>query len=118
MTYGFVFAENHRNGRMHWHALVHVKENLIGQPRMKSIWDAMGAKYGYCQIEAYLRSQSINREDEVATAIARYLTKYVVKESAADQAWWDFGGNISGKDADVEQILFAKLELKHENHPI
>jgi len=107
MTYGFVFAEPHRNGRMHWHALVHVRENLIGQPRQKSSWEAMEAKYGYCQIETYCRSQRLRPEDEVGSAIARYLSKYVVKEASRDQAWWDFSGNISGSDADTQQIMSA-----------
>lgn len=117
MTYGFVFAEPHKNGRMHWHALVHVKENLLGQPRRKSIFQAMGRKYGYCEIYPYMRSQNLSMEDDVATGVARYLTKYVVKESAVDHAWWDFGGKIGGKEADVEEIVFAQLAPVDGEHP-
>jgi len=32
MTYGFYFAERGRMGRLHWHALVHIKHNVLGQP--------------------------------------------------------------------------------------
>lgn len=107
ISYGFCFAESHKSGKMHWHALVHVTENLLGQPRRKDIWRAMYRKYGYNQI---LPFKSIGLElavDSVSTGVARYLTKYVAKEAAQDQAWWDFGGNISGRPAEAAQIRDA-----------
>lgn len=107
LSYGFCFAESHKSGKMHWHALVHVSENLLGQPRRKDIWSHMFRKYGYNQILPY---RSIGVElaiDSVSTGVARYLTKYLVKESARGEAWWEFNGNMGGNEADAGQIMSA-----------
>jgi len=107
MAYGFCFAESHKSGKMHWHALVHVKENLLGQPRRKDIWQTMFRKYGYNQIVPFVDYGQSLATGNVASGIARYLTKYVAKEAAHDQAWWDFGGNMGGSEADVPEIMTA-----------
>jgi len=107
LHYGFAFAELHQNGFPHWHAVLHVEENLLGQPRRRSIFEYMHRQYGRSRIEP------INRSDcgeygtatgTVADGIARYLTKYVAKESQSDNAWWDFSGAISGFEADPSRI--------------
>lgn len=107
ISYGFCFAEAHKSGKMHWHALVHVTENLLGQPRRKDIWQKMFWKYGYNQILPFAHTELQERANCISTGIARYLTKYVAKEAARDQAWWDFNGNISGKDASAIEIRDA-----------
>jgi len=107
MSYGFCFAESHKSGKMHWHAIVHVSENLLGQPRRKDIWRAMYNKYGYNQILPFTNTEARMRAGCISTGIARYLTKYVAKEAAHDQAWWDFNGNVSGSDADPSEIMAA-----------
>jgi len=107
MSYGFAFAESHKSGAMHWHALVHVAENLLRQPRRKDIWERMFAKYGYCQLLPYIGGPVALEVDSVSTGVARYLTKYLVKEATQDQAWWDFRGNMSGHEADAADIMSA-----------
>jgi len=107
MSYGFCFSEAHHSGATHWHALVHVTENLLGQPRRSDVWKAMFDKYGRNQILPYEEADMELAVNSISCGVARYLTKYVAKEAANDQAWWDFGGNISGRDATVKQIMGA-----------
>jgi len=107
ISYGFCFSETHRSGATHWHALVHVTENLLGQPQRKDVWKQMFDKYGRNQILPFKASNFSHTIDTMSTGVARYLTKYVAKEAASDQAWWDFGGNISGSEANASQIRSA-----------
>lgn len=107
MSYGFCFSETHRSGMRHWHALVHVRTNLLDQPQRKDIWTRMFTKYGRMEIQPYKPGNFDHTIKTVSSGIARYLTKYVVKESARDDAWWDFNGNISGSEADPSEIMAA-----------
>ena len=107
MSYGWAFAESHKSGSMHWHAIVHVSENLLGQPRRKDIWEAMFKKYGRCEISAFRPTNLQLGINTVSYGVARYLTKYVAKDAATGEAWWDFAGNISGLEADSKQIRDA-----------
>jgi len=107
MSYGFCFAEAHSSGATHWHALVHVTENLLRQPRRKDIWASMFAKYGRCQILPYTPGNMDLAVGSISTGVSRYLTKYVAKEAHRDQAWWDFGGNMSGRDAEACELMVA-----------
>ena len=106
--YGWVFGETGRMGRVHWHAILHVQENLFGDPSRRQIWEQMFDKYGRCSITAYVCNQ---REigniatKTISDGIARYLTKYVVKDTFSDDAWWDFDGNLAGRWAAPARIM-------------
>lgn len=110
MNYGFVFTEGVKSGRMHWHAIVHVKSNLLGQPEMDEMWLYMFKRYGRNLIEGFRDTQgslsAVDRDPE-ASPIASYLTKYVAKESFSDDTSWDFEGFLGGRRADTGQIARA-----------
>jgi len=107
ISYGFCFSESHKSGLRHWHALVHVTPNLLAQPDARSLWESMHSKYGRSQILPYKESNIEVGVATVSTGVSRYLTKYLVKESASDDAWWDFNGNMGGKPADAGDLMFA-----------
>jgi len=107
LHYGFAFAELHKNGRPHWHALCHVSENLLGQPRRNEVWERMFAMYGRCEIRpvnAVLSNQIVDGRKVIGSGIARYLCKYVAKSAREDHAWWDFSGSVSGFEASASRI--------------
>jgi len=106
INYGFYFGEPHKSGLPHWHALVHVSENLLGQPRRCHIWEDMFERYGRNCIEPFVGSNDRKSVavGNVSEGIARYLCKYVAKESSRDQATWDFSGFMSGREADCARI--------------
>jgi len=107
--YGFAFGEQHKSGRPHWHAILHMTENLFEQPRRADIWRYMFDKYGRNRIEPYRPNACTvvndgRQAERVGEGIARYLCKYVAKESARDQAWWDFTGFMSGQQVPARRI--------------
>jgi len=108
MNYGFYFAERGKvSGRIHWHALVHVKENLLGQPRRRVVWKEMFDTFGRCSVHPYLgpyQGASALTIKRLSTGIATYLTKYVAKDSYSDDATWDFTGFMGGSTADCGRI--------------
>jgi len=107
IVYGFAFGELHRNGFPHWHALLHVKSNLFGQPRRVDVFDYMFRKYGRNKLLEYVPNQNVQVSEGVACVsdgVARYLCKYVAKEAAQGDAWWDFKGFMGGCEADPSQI--------------
>ncbi len=110
MNYGWCFAETGKLGRLHWHALVHVKEDLLRRPSRTEIWAHMFRKFGRNRIEPYKAGQ---RElgwiatKEMSDGISRYVAKYLAKETCLDNAWWDFGGFLGGKQADSKRIARA-----------
>lgn len=103
LNYGFYFAERGALGRLHWHAIVHVKENLLGQPRRSEIWKEQFSKFGRCRFEPYtgLDNPVLGR---VSTGIANYLCKYVAKDVFSEDATWDFAGFMGGSTADSKRI--------------
>jgi len=108
--WGFMFAETHMSGLPHWHALLHVQENLLRQPMRSEIWEHMFNRYGRCRIERFnpfKKSEAAVSIGGVAHGIARYITKYVVKEHARRDATWDFMGFLGGVEADSRQIIDA-----------
>lgn len=111
LSYGFAFSESHKSGYRHWHALIHVTPNLFGQPTWKEIKDAMLKKYGRIQIDNFKPDNWMLTGDRqimtISNGVSRYLTKYVAKEAATGEAWWDFNGNMSGSEADCAEILAA-----------
>lgn len=111
MNYGFVFEERGKFGRLHWHALVHVKQNLFGDPKMQDLWGHMYERYGRNLIECYnpcaQSSPGGGDSDRMSTGIASYLTKYVAKCSESDNTWWDFEGFMGGSRADTWRIASA-----------
>ncbi len=110
MIYGWVFAERGQMGRLHWHAIVHVSPNLLGQPSWGDMVDGMFQKYGRVVIETYKHCPVVTRNRdtvEVGTRLAKYLTKYVAKDASGRDAWWDFGGFMSGREADAAQLCSA-----------
>jgi len=63
--------------------------------------------YGRCELREVVRGRSLEVGEglrNVSDGISRYLTKYVAKESAGAQAWWDFKGFMSGLEAAPSQI--------------
>lgn len=110
ISYGFAFAESHKSGLRHWHALVHVTPDLFGNPTWDDIRKVMLEKYGRIQINDFkpdnwqLAGAQVNT---ISNGVSRYLTKYVAKESSGGDAWWDFNGNISGSEADAGEIMAA-----------
>jgi len=108
--WGFMFAETHMSGLPHWHALMHVQENLLRQPRRMDIWKHMFDRYGRCRIDPFRpdgRPETGGSIDQMSYGIARYITKYVVKEFARRDATWDFMGILGGVQADSRQIVDA-----------
>jgi len=109
--WGFVFAENGAvNGRAHFHALVSVQVNLFHQPMRNEVWKHMFDKYGRCRIEPYIQMEDVKRVNATTTigsGIARYLTKYVVKGSESEDAYWDFGGFLGGRPTTAAQLCSA-----------
>jgi len=108
--WGFMFAETHLSGSPHWHALMHVQENLLRQPSRKSVWRHMFNRYGRCRIEPFrplMKNETGVATEIVAHGIATYLTKYVVKEHARRDSTWDFMGFLGGAEADCRQIVHA-----------
>lgn len=106
-NYGFVFGEQHRSGRPHWHAILHVQTSLFGEPLRKDMWKWSFTKYGRNRIEP-CRDERSRRElaiADISMGIARYLTKYVVKDAARDEAWWDFQGFLSGRETPARRIF-------------
>lgn len=106
MAYGFAFGEQHRSGLPHWHAILHVETNLFGAPTRRSIWQRNFSEWGRNRIEPFRARVNFASLDSacVAHGIARYLCKYVAKDSVGDQAWWDFDGNIGGLRVDAARI--------------
>jgi len=105
--WGWMFAERGKgNGRLHWHALMHVEKNLFDQPERGEIWSAMHKKYGRNLILEYSPGdQRILRDCKfVATGVSCYLTKYVAKEANGGDATWDFMGFLSGKEAATKEL--------------
>jgi len=96
-AWGWMFAEKQVNGRPHWHALVHVGLNLLGQPLTQDVWRRMFDKYGRCDIQLY--------EPNHVGSVCNYLTKYVAKEQDLGESTFDFAGFLSGSEADSSQIL-------------
>jgi len=108
--WGFMFAETHLSGLPHWHALLHVQENLLRQPSRKSVWRHMFNRYGRMAIRPFKPCQATDPGvaiGRMSHGIARYITKYVVKEHARRDATWDFMGFLGGKYADPRQIVDA-----------
>lgn len=107
ICYGFGFGELHKSGRPHWHAVVHVGMDLYSQCTRESVWEYMFKMYGRNTIAEVMPCQGLQVHSGTALisdGISRYLTKYVAKESATGQAWWDFKGYMSGSEADPSQI--------------
>ncbi len=108
LCYGWCFGETGYGGRVHWHSILHVGVNLFGQPRRKDIYEFMFKKYGRMSITPYVGNQ--REMGNIATktisdGIARYLTKYLVKGSHTQDAWWDFQGNLGGYPAVTSRIM-------------
>ena len=103
LNYGFYFAERGKMGRIHWHAIIHVKEDLFGHPRRSAIWDEMFRKFGRCRFEPYQGPDNWCFK-RVSTGIANYLCKYVAKDTYSDDATWDFTGFMGGSTADSGRI--------------
>lgn len=110
MNYGFFFAERGKGGRLHWHALVHIRPNLFGLPRRHELQAEQSNKFGFFQLVPYqtqgtrLHSPAV---EKIATGIATYLTKYVAKDTWSDDATWDFSGFLGGSRADSARIARA-----------
>jgi len=105
--WGFVFEERHKTGRPHWHALLHVTENLFGDPRRDVLWKYMFEKYGRMEIRPFNCNRGAATDSDVgiiSDGISRYLCKYLAKDSRRDDAWWDFRGFTSGFEAEARQI--------------
>lgn len=110
MNYGFCFAEKGATGRLHWHALVHVKKDLFGLPRMTDVWEDMFIKYGRNKLELYNcpgEAANMSYGDGITRGIAAYCTKYVAKDTWSDDAWWDFDGFMGGSKVDCQRIRDA-----------
>jgi len=110
VVYGWMFGERHTSGRPHWHAICRVDTNLFDQPRRKDIWLYMFDRYGRNRIEPFKSQQKLMcnlASRTVSDGIARYLTKYVAKSAFQEDATWDFGGLLSGCEADTKQIRAA-----------
>jgi len=110
MVYGWMFGEKGKSGRLHWHAIVHITPNLLGEPTQEHIWQSMYAKYGRAVVEIYEPGIPVLQEADaifVAMKVASYLTKYVAKDSAGGDATWDFGGFMGGHEADAAQLCSA-----------
>lgn len=107
MNYGFVFGEQHKSGLPHWHALLHVSESLWGEPRRSDIWDWAFKRYGRNRIEAFNPVIPIHHESigVISTGISKYMCKYVAKESARDEATWDFKGFMGGREVPTARIM-------------
>lgn len=103
LNYGFFFAEKGKFGRLHWHAVLHVKENLFGNPRRTDVWEEMHDKFGRCRFEPYMGAH-LGPAKRVSTGISNYLCKYVAKEVNTDNATWDFTGFMGGSTADSARI--------------
>ena len=103
--WGWMFEEQHQNGRPHWHGLIHVSPNLAGlKPLFHTVWSGMYKSYGRFEIKPY----QVQHKDLAVTCIASYLTKYVAKEARnPDNLRWDFAGSLSGSEADAREILDA-----------
>lgn len=107
-NYGFCFGEVTLQSRPHWHALLHVKENLFGDPRRKTIWKYAFNRWGRNTITPYrggLKEQGHIEIRKVSDGIARYCAKYLAKGTNRQDAWWDFQGFISGKEVDPKQLV-------------
>jgi len=110
MIYGWVFAERGKSGRLHWHAIVHISPNLLGQPTQRELWEGMFSKYGRNVTEIYKPENPVLRASDaiwLGTRLAGYLTKYVAKDAGGNDAMWDFGGFMSGREADAAQLCSA-----------
>lgn len=110
MLYGWMFAEKGKMGRLHWHAIVHIQQNLFKEPNWGQIRDGMFDKYGRVTVESYKPGADVLIQQDaagVATAVSRYLTKYVAKDSAGGDTTWDFGGFMNGSEADASQLCSA-----------
>jgi len=106
-VYGFGFAESHRNGRPHWHAILHVKEDLFGNPCRTSIYNYMYKMYGRNQIRGFKPSVNVKIDSGiecVSDGVSRYLCKYIAKESHRNDAWWDFKGFLGGLEVPTSEI--------------
>jgi len=104
VCYGFVFGEQHKSGAPHWHAVMHVRENLFGSPRRKAIHEWCLEQFGRNRITPMASENLEVRCGTVSDGISRYLTKYVSKEAQSDYATWDFEGYVSGSKAETGQI--------------
>lgn len=102
-SYGFVFGERGRMGRLHWHALVHVSQNILDQPEIKAMWEWGMEHYGRNSIFPYCHQVDVYA-GFCATSLARYLTKYVAKDVQETNLYWDFTGYMGGRMADSKQI--------------
>jgi len=118
MVYGFAFGELQQSGRPHWHAVVHVTPDLFDGPSRQDVWRYMFRMYGRSDIREVQAGQSVQVGEgikNVSDGISRYLTKYVAKEAATGQAWWDFKGFMSGKEADPSAIAAVTGVRHHGN---
>jgi len=105
INYGFVFGEQHKNGNPHWHAVMHVTENMWNEPRRKTIHEWCLETYGRSRITPCAPENIEIRARHVSDGISRYLTKYVAKEAHGDHATWDFGGFASGSAVEPEWLI-------------
>lgn len=101
--WGFMFTELHKNGHPHWHALLHVQEDLFERPARSSVWRYMFQRFGWNRVDP-VRKGDVSK---TAHGVCRYLTKYIAKEAAGGDATWDFGGYLGGTEADTGQIVRA-----------
>lgn len=110
VNYGFYFAERGRMGRLHWHALVHVRSNLLGQPRRHELQAEQSNRFGFFQLVPFIAQDTRMHSlavAKIATGIATYLTKYVAKDTWSDDATWDFTGFMGGSKVDCGRIARA-----------
>lgn len=105
VVYGFVFGEAHKSGQPHWHALLHVRENLFKAPTRKSIHEWCLEHYGRNRIVPMASENLEVRCGHMSDGISRYLTKYVAKDTANSHATWTFGGFLNGSEAEPGQII-------------
>jgi len=109
MCYGFYFAERGATGRLHWHALVHIKHNLLGLPLRSELQAGQRDLFGFFSLIPHWENvtPAMKSGHAVARGIATYLTKYVAKDAYSDDATWDFTGFMGGSMVDSRRIARA-----------
>jgi len=124
-VWGFCFQETHSDGqRLHVHCLLHVRQNLLGQPSNREMWYWWFQKFGRAQVVQYHKPQNpqglpeMNQEPnnyptlgnhqeitvEFVAPLASYLTKYMVKEAYQGGFDWDFYAYSSGFELTSDQF--------------
>lgn len=114
--WGFIFQETHSDGqRLHLHALFSVTPNLVGEPTNREMWSWWFQKFGRALVvDVRKRSQHTEKwprhkkhekiVNEFVSPLARYLTKYMVKEAYLATFDWDFYAFADGSELTSEEF--------------